>query len=122
MINARSNATNAVGLCFARPVGRRSQQCVCCCCLGGHVDWCFASLDRGVRQRSIYDQCVYQTLRMLTYVLRASAVERRLTLLQPAFVQVEQQDEEPKSGGRVLPILPVGPQVEAGPPVVLAMY
>ena len=57
-----------------------------------------------------------------SYVLRASAVERRLTLLQPAFVQVEQQDEEPKSGGRVLAILPVGPQVEAGPPVVLAMY
>ena len=46
----------------------------------------------------------------------------RLTLLQPAFVQVEQQDEEPKSGGRVLPILPFGPQVEAGPPVVLDWY
>ena len=44
---------------------------------------------------------------MLVYVLRASAVERRLTLLQPGFVQVE-QDEEPKGGGRVLTILPLG--------------
>ena len=53
-----------------------------------------------------------------SYVLRASALERRLTALQPAC-EVEQPERD---GGWVLATLPAGTQVEAGPPMVLAMY
>jgi len=42
-----------------------------------------------LQQRSIDDQCVYQTLRMLVVCARAPAVERRLTAA--CFVQVEQE-------------------------------